>query len=181
VNGEPFDLTILGEGAIDDLIRQGRLAGATRAVVARSALGVAILKGARKPDISTADAFKRTMLDAKSVAYLEDGLTGSYMWALFRRLGIIDDIRSKYKSARGAEAVIRGEVELGITQVSEILFQTGTDLVGPLPPEIQHHTNFPAALSASAREPAGAKALLDYLRSPEVAQVLRSRGLEPGA
>lgn len=181
VKGEAFDLTILGEAAIDDLVNQGKLVAATRVVVARSGLGVAIRKGATKPDISTTEAFKRTLLNAKSIAYLNDGLTGTYLKVLFQRLGIAENMQSKHKGARGAEAVANGEVELGVTQMSEILYQTGAELVGPLPPEIQNYTNFPGAVSAGARQPDAAKALLNYLASPEAARVLKAQGLEsPG-
>lgn len=179
VKGEAFDLTILGEGAIDDLVKQGAIDGATRAIVARSVLGVAIRKGATKPDISPTEAFKRTMLDAKSIGYLRDGLTGTYLNVLFQRLGIAENIQSKHKSGRGAEAVARGEVELGVTQISEVLYQKGTDLVGPLPPEIQTYTNFAAAVSVGAKQPDAAKALLVYLASPDAAVVLKAHGLEP--
>jgi molybdate transport system substrate-binding protein len=179
VKGEAFDLTILGEAAIDDLVKQGKLVAATRVVVARSVLGVAIRKGATKPDIHTTESFKRTLLNAKSIAYLEDGLTGTYLKVLFQRLGIAENIQSKHKSARGAEAVANGEVELGVTQMSEILYQAGAELVGPLPPEIQNYTNFPAAVSAGARQADAARALINYLASPDAARVLKAHGLEP--
>lgn len=179
VSGEAFDVTILGEAAIDDLIKQGRLVAATRRIIARSVLGVAIRKGAAKPDISTTEAFKRALLDAKSVGYLHDGLTGTYLKVLFQRLGIAENIQAKHKSVRGAEAAARGEVELGLTQISEVLHEKGVDLVGPLPPEIQNYTNFPAAISAGARQADAARALLDYLSSPDAARTLRANGLEP--
>ena len=177
--GEAFDLTILGDAAIDDLIKQGKLDAATRVVVARSVLGVAIRKGAPKPDIGTTEAFKRALLNAKSIAYLEDGLTGTYLKVLFQRLGIADNMRSKYKNTRGGEAVANGEVELGVTQISEILYEKGAELAGPLPPEIQNYTNFPAAVSASARQADAAKALLKYLATPDAVRVLKTHGLEP--
>jgi len=179
VKGDAFDLTILGEAAVDDLVKQGKLVAATRVVVARSALGLAIRKGAAKPDISTTEAFKRTLLNAKSIAYLPDGLTGTYLKVLFQRLGITESMQLRYKNARGAEAVANGEAELGVTQISEILYQTGTELVGPLPSEIQNYTNFPAAISAGARQADAAKALLNYLASPDAARVMKARGLEP--
>lgn len=176
--GEAFDLTILGDAAIDDLVRQGKLDAATRAVVARSGLGVAIRKGAPKPDIGTTETFKRTLLNAKSIAYLDGGLTGTYLKVLFQRLGIADSMQSKYKNTRGGEAVANGEVEIGVTQMSEILYQTGAELAGPLPPEIQNYTNFPAAVSTSARQADAAKALLKYLASPDAARVMKAHGLE---
>ncbi len=177
--GEAFDLTILGDDAIDALIKQGKLDGATCAVIARSVLGVAIRKGATKYDVSTTDAFKRTLLDAKSIGYLEDGLTGTYLKVLFQRLGIADNVRPKLKSVRGAEAVASGEVELGVTQISEILYQKGAELAGPLPPEIQHYTNFSSAVAAGARQADAAKALLEYFAAPDAVRVMKANGLEP--
>lgn len=177
--GEVFDLTILGDDAINDLVKQGRLVAATRTVVARSGLGLAIRKGATKPDISTTEGFKRTLLGAKSIAYLDDGLTGTYLKVLFQRLGIADNMKSKHTSARGGEAVAAGEVELGVTQVSEILYQKGTELAGPLPPEIQNYTNFSSAVSAGAKQPDAAKALIKYFASPDAVRVMKTIGLEP--
>jgi molybdate transport system substrate-binding protein len=176
--GEAFDLTILGENAIDDLVKQGKLVAATRTIVARSGLGLAIRKGAPKPDIGTTEGFKRTLLDAKSIAYLEDGLTGTYLWGLLQRLGITENIKPKYKSARGAEAVAGGEVELGVTQISEILHQTGTELAGPLPAEIQNYTNFVSATSTSAKQTEAATAFLKYLSSADAVRLIRASGLE---
>ena len=177
--GEAFDLTILGDAAIEELAKQGKLDAATRVVVARSVLGVAFRKGAPKPDVSTTDAFKRTLLDAKSIAYLENGLTGTYLKVLFQRLGITENMQAKHKSTRGAETVARGEAELGVTQLSEILYEKGVELAGLLPPEIQNYTNFPAAVSAGTKQADAAKALLKYLASPDAARVIRAHGLEP--
>jgi molybdate transport system substrate-binding protein len=177
--GEAFDMTLLGEAAIDDLVKAGKLDAATRAVVARSGLGVAIRKGAPRPDVRTTEAFKRTLLDAKSIAYLQDGLTGTYLKVLLERLGIADTMRPKHKSARGAEAVARGEVDLGVTQISEILHEKGAELAGPLPPEIQNYTNFAAAVGAAAKQADAARALLKYFASPEAARVMKANGLEP--
>jgi molybdate transport system substrate-binding protein len=177
--GEDFDMTILGDDAVDSLVKAGKLAASTRVIVARSVLGVAVRQGAPKPDVSTTDAFKRAMLNAKSISYLEDGLTGTYLKVLFQRLGITDEMKAKYKNARGGEAVARGEAEIGVTQVSEILHEKGAALAGPLPAEIQNYTNFGAALSANAKQTDAAKALLKYLASPEAAKVIRASGLEP--
>jgi len=153
--GEAFDLAILTSAGIDDLAKQGKVDAASRASIARSGVGIGIKKGAPRPDIGTPDAFKRTLLNAKSIAYLEDGLTGTYLKVLFQRLGIADSMRSKYKNTRGGEAVANGEVELGVTQMSEILHQTGAELAGPLPPEIQNYTNFSTAVGAGARQAPG--------------------------
>ena len=180
-NNEPFDLTILGEDGIDELTQKGRLVAASRTVVALSGMGVAIRKGAPKPDLSSAEAFKRTMLNAKSVAYIDGGITGSYLTVLFQRLGIVESMKAKFVNTRGAEAVSRGEVEYGVTQISEVLYEKGAELAGPLPPEIQNYTRFSAALSVAARQAEAARALLKFLVSPEAARVLREIGLEPPA
>ena len=177
--GEAFDLTLLGEDALDDLVRQGKLVAATRTVVARSGLGVAFRKGAPKPDIGTTEAFKRTLLAAKSIAYLIDGLTGTYLKGLFDRLGIADAMRSKYKNARGGEAVERGDVEIGITQISEILHLSGVELAGPLPSEIQHYTNFAAAVSTGAKQADIARALIREFATPATVRVMKTNGLTP--
>lgn len=181
--GEAFDLAILTAAAIDDLIKQGKLDAATRANIANSGAGVAIKKGAPKPDIATADAFKRTLLNAKSIAYVGTGATGANMRKIFAQLGISEDMKAKTRLLSGisaADAVARGEAELGFTQISEILPVAGAELAGPLPPEVQIYTAFPAAVGASAKEPVAAKSLLDFLRTPAAAALIKAKGMEPG-
>lgn len=179
--GAAFDLTILGPAAIDDLTKQGKLAAATRVEVARSGMGVAIRKGASKPDLGSTEAFKRALLQAKSIAYSETGLTGTYLTGLFERLGISDALKAKTVQGRGAELVGKGEAELGMTQISEILPVAGAELAGPLPPELQHYTVFPAAVATAAQQADAAKDLLKFLASLEAAKVIRAHGLEPRA
>jgi molybdate transport system substrate-binding protein len=182
--GTQFDLAILTAPALDDLIKQGKLVPATRADIARSGAGVAIKKGAPKPDISTTEAFKRTLLDAKSIGYVEQGATGIYLKGLLERLGIADQLKAKTKllppSNPAAHAVANGEVEIGMTQISEILPYAGAELVGPLPAAIQLHTVFPAAVGSAAKEPDAAKALIKFLQTPAATAVLKAKGLEPG-
>jgi molybdate transport system substrate-binding protein len=179
--GEAFDVAILTASALDDLLKQGKLAAATRTEIARSGAGVAVRKGAPKPDISTTDTFKRAMLNAKSITFVEQGATGIYLKTLFVRLGIADELKPKIKLAAtaAAAAVANGEAEIGMTQISEILPFAGAELVGPLPPEIQVYTNFPAAISASAKAAEPASALIKYLSTPEAGAVLKAKGLEP--
>jgi molybdate transport system substrate-binding protein len=182
--GAPFDLAILSSSATDDLIRQGKLVSATRTELARSGAGVAIRKGARKPDIATSEAFRRTLLEATSIAYVEQGASGIYLKGLFQRLGIAEELKAKTKllpaSNPAAQAIANGEAEIGITQISEILPYAGTELAGPLPPDVQLHTVFLVAVGASARQPEAARALIEFLTSPEAASVLTAKGLEPG-
>jgi len=179
--GEVVDLAILGDGAINDLIKQGKLVAASRVVVARSGLGVAVRKGAPKPDLSTADAFKRTVVNAKSIGFNERGLTGIYLWSLFDKLGLTAVVKAKFKDGSGATMAGTGQTEIGLTQASEIALVPEAELAGRLPAEIQHFTVFPAAISASAREPDAARSLLKFLASPEALKVMREKGLEPPA
>ena len=181
--GAAFDVAILTTAAVDDLIRQGKLVGATRAALADSGAGVAVRKGAPKPDISTVNAFKHALLNAKSVAYVEQGGTGIYLKGLLQRLGIADAIENKVKRLPpenpAAHAIANGEAEIGMTQISEILPYAGAELVGPLPKEIQLTTSFAAAAGANAAQPEAATALIKFLTAPEAAAVYRAKGLDP--
>jgi len=181
--GATFDVAVLTTAAVDDLIKQGKLVGATRAALADSGAGVAVRRGAPKPDISTVDAFKRALLDAKSVAYVEQGGTGIYLKALLQRLGIADAIKGKLKllppENPAAHAVANGEAEIGMTQISEILPYTGAELVGPFPKEIQLTTSFVVAAGAGARQSEAASALIRFLTGPAAAPVFKAKGLDP--
>jgi molybdate transport system substrate-binding protein len=183
--GAEFDVAVLTTAAIDDLIKQGKLAAASRAVLAYSAVGVAVRKGAPKPDIGTVEAFKHALLDAKSIALVEQGGTGIYMKALLPRLGIAEAVHGKIKflppENPAAKAISNGEAEIGITQISEILPYAGAELVGPLPKEIQLSDAFGIAVGASARQTGPAAELIKYLSAPAVAPVFKAKGLDPAA
>jgi molybdate transport system substrate-binding protein len=182
--GAAFDLAILGGPTADDLIKQGKLVAATRTEIARSVAGLAVKKGAPKPDISTTEAFKHALIDAKSICYVEQGATGIYLKGLLERLGIAEQLKAKTKllppSNPAAHAVANGEAEIGMTQISEILPYAGAELVGPLPAEIGLYSVYPAAVGAGAKEPDAAKALIKFLAAPAAIPVFRSKGLEPG-
>jgi molybdate transport system substrate-binding protein len=182
--GAAFDLAILGGPAADDLIKQGKLVAATRTEIARSVAGLAVKKGSPKPDISTTEAFKHALIDAKSICYVEQGATGIYLTGLLERLGIAEQLKAKTKllppSNPAAHAVANGEAEIGMTQISEILPYAGAELVGPLPAEIGLYSVYPAAVGAGAKEPDAAKALIKFLAAPAAIPVFRSKGLEPG-
>jgi molybdate transport system substrate-binding protein len=181
--GAPFDLAVLTTAAIDDLARQGKLVAATRAALANSGAGVAVRKGAPKPDITTVEAFKSALLNARSVAYVKQGGTGIYLKALLARLGVADALKDKLKllppENPAAYAVANGEAEIGMTQISEILPYTGAELVGPFPNEIQLTTSFAAAVGANARQPEAAAALIKFLTAPSAAPVFKAKGLDP--
>jgi molybdate transport system substrate-binding protein len=180
--GEPADVVILAGPALDELIKQGRVVAGSRVDLARSIIGMAVRAGAPKPDISTVDALKHTLLEAKSIAY-SASVSGIYLSTeLFPRLGIADQIKGKSKrieSERVGTIVARGDAEIGFQQVSELLPIAGIDYVGPLPPEVQQVIVFSAGVAAGAKEPDAGRALIKFLASPAAAPVIKKSGLEP--
>ena len=177
--GEMVDFALLGEEAINDLVKQGKLVADSRVAVARAGLGVAIRQGAPKPDLSSTESFKRAMLAAKSISYNERGLTGDYLKVLFAKLGITEAIKAKHKNGRGAALVSTGESEIGITQVSEILLEPGLDIAGLLPAEIQNYSIFAAAIGTQSDEPEIARQIIRHFVRSEWVKVMVSKGLEP--
>lgn len=181
-NGAAFDLAILGGPAADDLIKQGKLVATTRTEIARSAAGLAVKKGAPKPDISTTEAFRQTMLAARSVAYSGAGSSGENFVRVLQRLGIAEEMKPKARvrpSGSTAELVVKGEAELAVQQISELLPVAGTQFVGPFPPELQVYTTFTGAVGPAARDPAAARALLEFLTAPDALPVIKAKGMEP--
>jgi molybdate transport system substrate-binding protein len=180
-----FDLVIYDGDVVDDLIKQGKVVRETRAVVARMGIGVAVRTGAPKPDISTVEAFKRTMLDAKSISYTRDSGAGLYLADLMARLGIAEEMRPRTKLLGGGgqnpRAVAAGEVELGLSVIGDILPIAGVELLGPLPPELQRYVAVTFGVGTTAREPEASKALGRYLTTVAVAPMFRAKGLEPGS
>jgi molybdate transport system substrate-binding protein len=183
--GEAFDLAVLTPKAVDDLAKEGKFAAGSRANLAQVGVGVVVKDGTPKPDIGSVAAFKQALLAAKSVAYIDPaagGSSGIYVAGLLDKLGIAAEVKPKAKLIPGgavAEHVAKGEAELGIHQISEILPVKGVTLVGPLPAEIQNYTVYAAGVGAHAKESDAAKALLKTLTSPAAAEVLKSKGMEP--
>lgn len=186
-DGERVDLIILA-GGIDGLIDQGRVVRDSRADIAAARIGVAVRKGAARPDISSPEALRRTLLAARSIAFAgpaSGGASGVYLLKMFERLGIATEVDAKARFARGgpdgmvSALVAAGEAEIGLQQISEILSVDGVDLVGPLPDALQTETVYAAGILAAADQPEAAKALLIFLRMPAAAPVLRAKGLEP--
>jgi molybdate transport system substrate-binding protein len=180
--GEPADIVILAAPALEELIKQGKVVPGSRVDLVRSTIGMAVRAGAPKPDISTVDALKRTLLDAKSIAYSASA-SGVYLSTeLFQRLGIADQVMPKSKrivSERVGTVVARGDAEVGFQQVSELLPIQGIDYVGPLPAEVQKVTIFSAGIAVGAKEPEAARALIKFFTSPAAAPVITKTGLEP--
>jgi molybdate transport system substrate-binding protein len=184
-SGEVFDLAVLTPAAVNDLSSKGKFVAGSRTNLGRVGVGVVVREGAPKPDISSVDAFKKALLAAKSVAYIDPaagGSSGIYVAGLLDRLGVAAEVKPKAKLIPGgavAEHIARGEAELGIHQISEILPVKGVTLVGPLPADIQNYTIYAAGLGTHGKESEAAKALLKTLSGPAAADVLKSKGMEP--
>jgi len=177
-DGESADVAVFTAAAIDDLIRQGKVIDRTD--LAKSFVGIAVAKGAPKPDIGTPEKFKQAMLNAKSIAHSKTGASGLYFASLTEKLGIADAVRAKAKVQDGivGEVAARGEAEIAVQQISELMQAEGVDIVGPLPDALQSITIFSAGVFASSRQPA-AKAFVAHLASAAVAPVIRQKGMEP--
>jgi molybdate transport system substrate-binding protein len=183
--GESFDLAILAPPQIDALIMLGNIAADSRFVLARSGIGVMVRTGAPKPDISTVDAFKRTLVAAKSIAFPPQGQSGIYLAGLIERLGLADALKTKLMPiANGpltGETVAKGEAEIGITPIGELLAVTGVALVGPLPAEVQNYIVQTAGVSQAAAQGAAARDFVKFLMAPANTHVIVEKGMEPGA
>lgn len=179
--GVTADMTILTREAIDALVRDGVIAGGSTADLARSGIGVAVRAGAVKPDIGSVDALRRTLLEAKSVAFSRLGASGIHFSNLIDRLGIADEVRRKAHISDSfvGEVAARGDAEIAVQQISELKAVAGIDIVGPLPDEAQKISTFAAGVYRAARNPAGAATLIAYLADPRLSPVVAATGLEP--
>ncbi|HXZ22963.1 MAG TPA: substrate-binding domain-containing protein [Pseudolabrys sp.] len=180
--GTAFDVAIVTRVVIDALVGQGKIVRESCTEIGRSGLGVAVCKGARKPDISTVTGFKRALLAARSVVRSKEGTSGLYFDTLLVRLGIAEAMRGKIVlggSGRIAELVARGEAELAVQQIPELLPVSGVDFVGALPDELQLYTMFSAGISTLCGIKETAKAFIDGLTTQAAAKLLKAKGLEP--
>jgi molybdate transport system substrate-binding protein len=180
--GEPFDLAVLTPPLIDDLIKQGKLAADTRTVIARAGLGIMIRAHARKPDVATTEAFKRSLLGAKSIAYAKEGASGVAFAGLIERLGIADTLKPRLKPLGSGEEVnnlvVRGDAEFAVLPLSEILSVKGAELGGMFPADVQSYIIMTAAVSASAKQGAAARDLIKFLTSPATLPTIKTKGME---
>ncbi len=181
-SGEPADVVIMVGSALDKLIRDGKFVAATRVDIAQSGIGVGVKAGTPLPDVSTAAALRQALLDAKSVGYSE-GASGTYITqTLLKRLGVADQVGAKRKVIPGkqlvGEALARGEIELGLQQISELRVVPGVTYVGPLPAELQQVSVVSAAVSAQARHPDAARAFVSYLTGSAATQAIQASGLD---
>jgi molybdate transport system substrate-binding protein len=193
--GDVADLAIVSPQQWDDLRKEGKLDPAIRFVVAKVGFGVFVKEGTTNPDISSPEALKHTLLNARAVAVFAPGTVGPtliYVTRIFDQLGISADLQPKLKYAvSGAiparptaaalfDLVAKGDAEIGVAQVSEILAAPGVQLAGPVPADLQSFTSYATVIPANAEEPAAAKAFIEFLASPEAVSILKSKGLESG-
>jgi len=181
--GEAVDVVIVADGVLVGFIKDGLIMAESYTPLARSVIGMAVRAGAPKPDLSTVDALKRTLLQAKSIAY-SASVSGQYLTTeLYQRLGIADQVMSKSRLIGGGErvgaVVARGEVEIGFQQMSELLPIPGIAHVTPLPPEVQKVSVFSAGVAATTMDANAAHAIVRFLASPDAAQAITKSGLEP--
>ena len=179
---EPVDVLILTRDGIDELITEGRVVAASRVDLARSSIGMAVRRGAPKPDISSVDALKRALLEAESIAYSAQ-VSGVYLSTeLFPRLGIVDQVMKKSKRVdvgRVGAVIARGEAAIGFQQISELLEVPGIDYVGPLPAEVQRVTVFSAGVAVGARNADAARAFIEFFSSAKGVETMSKSGLDP--
>lgn len=181
-NGEPFDVAVLVDFQIDDLIKQGKLVAGSRMDLMKSGIGVAVKRGAPKPDISTVEAFKQTLLKAKSITYLKEGASTIHLRKVFAQLGITDAILAKTVQTMTesvSELVADGQVEIGLIVTPNILSVPGAELVGELPAELNKYVMFTAAISPQSPNQAAARKLLEFFKTPEATAVIKAKGNEP--
>jgi molybdate transport system substrate-binding protein len=179
---EPFDVAILTVEAIDGLTQKGRIAGGTRASLARVGVGVGIRAGAPKPDISTPEAMKQMLLSATSLAYAPNGASTVYTTRMLERLGIAEEIKGKtmlQSSDVSSVSVAQGRTQLFITLISEIVSAPGVELLGPLPQDFQGYVGFAAGTSATSNDKDAAAALIRFLSGSAAVPVFRAKGMEP--
>jgi molybdate transport system substrate-binding protein len=179
--GATGDVAIMTRQGIDQLVGEGKIVAGSTADIAQSGVGLAVRAGAPRPDIATVEAFKRTLLAAKSIAFSRIGASGIHFAEVIERLGIAAEIRRKATIGDSyvGEIAARGEAELAVQQISELMPVAGIDVVGPLPGDLQKISVFAGGVFTAARNPAGAAKLVSYLASPELAPILARKGLSP--
>ncbi len=178
--GEIADLLIANASNIDALIKDGKVTG-DRVDIARAQVGLSIKAGNPRPDISTPEAVRKALLDAKAISYSAGGLSGNNFEFAMNKLGILDEVKKKAKNASpAAKLVVSGEADIAVQQISELIAVEGSELLGPLPAELDQVTQFSMGVLSDGKQKDVARAMLDYLRTPEAQAVIKAKGLTPG-
>ncbi|MFZ1216749.1 MAG: substrate-binding domain-containing protein, partial [Pseudolabrys sp.] len=165
------------------LIHQGKVVDGSATDLARAGLGVAVKQGAPKPDISTVEAFKSTMLNAKAIAYTTAGQSGLHFISVTEKLGIADQVKAKGKTIPGgaaAEFIVKGEADTAVQLIPELASVPGVEVVGPFPAELQNYIVLTGGVGTNAKDKVGAQALIKYLTTPAAISVIKAKGMEPG-
>jgi molybdate transport system substrate-binding protein len=184
--GETADLMVLTKQSLDALTKDNKATAGADAIFASSGMAVVVKKGAPKPDISTPDAFKQALINAKTIAYSDPaagGASGVYFAKLLERMGIADQMKAKTRhpppSGNSANLVVAGEADLAIQQEPEVMSVAGIDMVGPLPADLNNITAYAAGIGAGSQQADAATALIRFLHSPEAQAVFKAKGLKP--
>lgn len=179
-DGEAADLLIANADNIDALIKSGKVGG-ERVHIARAQVGLSIKAGNPRPDISSPEAVRKALLDAKAISYSAGGLSGNNFEYAMNKLGILDEVKKKAKnSSPAAKLVVSGEADIAVQQISELIAVEGSELLGPLPAELDQVTQFSMGVLSDSKSKDTVRALLDYLRTPEAQAVIKTKGLTPG-
>lgn len=185
--GESTDLLIGTRGGIDALVRDGKIVAQSDVTLARSGIGIAVRKGAPMPDISTPEAFRKTLLAARAISYSNPafgGASGVHLAKVMEQLGVAAEVKAKTifppDGGLAGAFLVTGEVDLAVQQFAELREAGDVQIVGPLPGDLQSVTLFAAGVPSSAKEKEAAKALILFLRSPEAVAIIKAKGLEPG-
>jgi molybdate transport system substrate-binding protein len=179
--GESADLAVLGEAAMEKLVKQGKIAGATRRPLVRSSAGIGVRAGSSHPDISSVESFRKTLLDARAIAYASEGASGIHFVRVLEKLGIADQVKAKSTTRPGgllAELLVSGEVDLAIQHFPELMAVAGVEVVGPFPPGIEFANVLAAGIFSGTAHPAAVAELMNFLTSPHAAGQFRAEGLE---
>ncbi|MGC1705875.1 MAG: substrate-binding domain-containing protein [Pseudolabrys sp.] len=182
-SGEAFDVVIVTPSLIKGLVQQGKVVDGSAVNLGRVGLGVAVKQGAPKPDISTVEAFKSTMLNAKAIAYTTAGQSGLHFISVTEKLGIADQVKAKGKTIPGgaaAEFIVKGEADTAVQLIPELASVPGVEVVGPFPAELQNYIVLTGGVGTNAKDKVGAQALIKYLTTPAAISVIKAKGMEPG-
>jgi len=181
--GEVFDTVILVTPAMEEMLKEGRIVAGSKVPLVRSGIGVAVPKGAPKPDLSSADTIKRALLAAKNGVGYSSGPSGVFLQDLFKRWGIADQIKQKQTppGTPVGSLIADKQVDIGFQQVSELMLYPGIDYVGPLPAEIQETSVFNGGVHSRAQHPEAARELIRFIASPTALPYIKKTGMEQGA